>query len=594
MATRRAAASEHHDQRRPDAATIPVENPATGEIITTVPILGQAEVAEMAARAPGGAAGVGVAIGIRAAAARIMRRAQKWMLDNADRMLSTPSSPRAGKTFEDAQLADLGYTVSALGLLGQGGAEVPGRRACPVVEQPDRGGQEARDPLRAARRVGVIGPWNYPIANSFGDCIPALMAGNSVILKPSEVTPLSSLLMLEEMLASAGCPRASSRSPPATARTGQALIGQVDCVMFTGSSRTGKAVMKAAADALIPCYLELGGKDPMIVCADADLERAANAAAFYSMNNGGQVCISVERVYVEAPVYDEFVQRVTDNVRELRQGPPQGAGQRRRRRGDVPAADRHRRRARRDAVAKGAKVLVGGHRRPGDGPVLRADRARRRRPLDEVHAGGDLRPDAADHEGRPTPRRRSGWPTTPTTACRRACGRGRRSRRAARPAYRGRSGVRQRRPGELHRPQPADGRVEDLRPRDPPRRERDPQVHQGPVAAHHPSRAEARAVHVPVQGEPHEDAPPDVPRACTGAASGTEPGRSDTTDTGRRPCSGWPSPLARRCAGGWPTLPAGSSRAGCPSSGWCCSARRAGLRWWSSLARGPRAPDRLR
>ena len=76
----------------------------------------------------------------------------------------------------------------------------------------------------------------------------------------------------------------------------------------------------------MPCYLELGGKDPMIVCADADIERAANAAAFYSMNNGGQVCISVERCYVEAPVYDEFVERVTDNVRGLRQGVPTGAG----------------------------------------------------------------------------------------------------------------------------------------------------------------------------------------------------------------------------------------------------------------------------
>jgi len=90
--------------------------------------------------------------------------------------------------------------------------------------------------------------------------------------------------------------------------------------MFTGSSRTGKAVMKAAAEALIPCYLELGGKDPMIVCADADLDRASNAAAFYSMNNAGQVCISVERCYVEEPIYDEFVAKVTENVRGLRQG----------------------------------------------------------------------------------------------------------------------------------------------------------------------------------------------------------------------------------------------------------------------------------
>ena len=84
--------------------------------------------------------------------------------------------------------------------------------------------------------------------------------------------------------------------------------------------------MKAAAEALVPCYLELGGKDPMIVCADANLERAANAASFYSMNNAGQVCISIERCYVEAPVYDEFVAKVTDNVRSLRQGVPSGAG----------------------------------------------------------------------------------------------------------------------------------------------------------------------------------------------------------------------------------------------------------------------------
>ena len=146
-----------------------------------------------------------------------------------------------------------------------------------------------------------------------------------------------------------------------TAATGAALIGQVDCVMFTGSTKTGKAVMKAAADALVPCYLELGGKDPMIVCSDANLERAANAAAFYSMNNAGQVCISVERCYVEAPSTTSSSTRVTDNVRALRQGEPTGVGT-----VDVGAVifppqldivDEHVR----DAVAKGAKVLTGGH-----------------------------------------------------------------------------------------------------------------------------------------------------------------------------------------------------------------------------------------
>jgi acyl-CoA reductase-like NAD-dependent aldehyde dehydrogenase len=125
--------------------------------------------------------------------------------------------------------------------------------------------------------------------------------------------------------------------------------------------------MKAAADVLIPCYLELGGKDPMIVCADADLDRAANAAAYYSMNNAGQVCISIERAYVEEPVYDEFVQRVADKVRRLRQGEPAGLGS-----VDVGAVtfppqldivDEHVR----DAVGKGAKVIVGGHPLPGAG-----------------------------------------------------------------------------------------------------------------------------------------------------------------------------------------------------------------------------------
>jgi acyl-CoA reductase-like NAD-dependent aldehyde dehydrogenase len=137
--------------------------------------------------------------------------------------------------------------------------------------------------------------------------------------------------------------------------------------MFTGSARTGQKVLRGAAEAMVPCYLELGGKDPMIVCADADVERAANAAAYYSMNNGGQVCMSIERVYVEEPIYDEFVAKVADNVRQLRQGTPAGVGS-----VDIGAVtfppqveiiDSHVR----DAVEKGAKVLVGGHPRSGQG-----------------------------------------------------------------------------------------------------------------------------------------------------------------------------------------------------------------------------------
>ncbi len=343
--------------------TIGVENPATGELITTVPVLGADELAAMAARARE-AQPQWEAIGFEGRG-RIMRRAQKWMFDNAQRVLEMVVS-ETGKTYEDAQLADFGYTASALGFWAKEGPKYLEDERVPSWNNPVAAGKKLIIRYAPVGVVGVIGPWNFPIANSFGDCIPAMMAGNTVILKPSEVTPLSSLLMAE-MLQECGLPENVFQVATGDGGTGAALIGQVDCVMFTGSSRTGKAVMKAAAEVLVPCYLELGGKDPMIVCSDANLERAANAATFFSMNNGGQVCISVERCYVEAPVYDQFVQKVTDKVKALRQGVPTRAGA-----VDVGAvifppqidivADHVN-----DAVDKGATVLTGGHARTGPG-----------------------------------------------------------------------------------------------------------------------------------------------------------------------------------------------------------------------------------
>ncbi|MBV8955633.1 MAG: aldehyde dehydrogenase family protein [Solirubrobacterales bacterium] len=344
-------------------ATIEVENPATGELITTVPVLGAAEVEAMAARARAAQPAWDV-IGFEGRA-QVLRRAQKWMLDNAERVIDVVVS-ESGKTVEDAQLADLGYTVSALGFWAKQARKYLADERVPSWNNPVVAGKKLIIRYAPAGVVGVIGPWNYPIANSFGDCVPALAAGNSVILKPSEVTPLSSLLM-EEMMRECGLPEHVFQVATGDGSTGAALIGHVDCVMFTGSTETGKSVMKAAADALIPCYLELGGKDPMLVLADADLDRAANAASYYSMNNAGQVCISVERVYVEEPVYDEFVTKVSDNVSRLRQGPPTGAGA-----VDVgavtfpPQLDVVQEHVS-DAVSKGAKVLVGGHSRAAAG-----------------------------------------------------------------------------------------------------------------------------------------------------------------------------------------------------------------------------------
>jgi acyl-CoA reductase-like NAD-dependent aldehyde dehydrogenase len=337
--------------------TIAVENPATGELIATVAVQGADELAAMAAVARE-AQPQWEAIGFDGRA-RIMRRAQKWLFDNADRVLQQVVA-ETGKTFEDAQLTDFGYTVSALGFWAKQAGRYLADERVPSWNNPVAAGKKLVIRYAPMGVVGVIGPWNFPIVNSFGDCIPALMAGNTVILKPSEVTPLSALLMVE-MMRDCGLPEGVFQVATGNGGTGAALIAHVDCVMFTGSSRTGQAVLKAAADALVPCYLELGGKDPMIVCADANVERAANAAAYWSMNNAGQTCISVERCYVEAPIYDEFVAKVTETVSGLRQGEPTAAGS-----VDVGAVifgpqmdivEEHVR----DAVAKGAKVLTGGH-----------------------------------------------------------------------------------------------------------------------------------------------------------------------------------------------------------------------------------------
>ncbi len=340
------------------AADIPVENPATGEVITTVPDLDAAAVAELARRGRL-AQPTWEAYGFEGRG-RVLRRMQKWVMDNSERIIATIVS-ETGKTYEDAQLAEISYGGAAFGFwakhAGEYLADERVRSSSVLVK-----GKKLILRYRPLGLVGVIGPWNYPLVNSFGDCIPALAAGNSVILKPSEVTPLTSMLLAEGFV-ECGVPADVFQVATGRGDTGRALIDEVDMIMFTGSTRTGRKVAQAAAERLIPCSLELGGKDPMIVLADADLERAANVATYYSMQNSGQTCISIERAYVEGPVYDEFVAKVTDKVRALRQGRPDGGP------GTVevgsmtfpPQVDLVEDHVN-DALSKGARALTGGHR----------------------------------------------------------------------------------------------------------------------------------------------------------------------------------------------------------------------------------------
>jgi acyl-CoA reductase-like NAD-dependent aldehyde dehydrogenase len=364
MATTEQAPAAAKNGRGADTTNgIPVENPATGEVIATVPALSAKDVKALVARARA-AQPAWEALGFEERG-RIMRRMQKWVTDNADRIVRTIVS-ETGKTYEDALLAEVMYCANAFGFWAK---EAPEYLADEHVKSSNPFAKGKKLVVRYAPVgvVGVIGPWNFPLTNSFGDCIPALAAGNAAVLKPAQITPLTSLLM-EEGLRACGLPEGVFQVATGSGReTGSALIDEVDFVMFTGSTETGISVMERAARTLTPVGLELGGKDPMIVLSDADLERAANAAAYYSMNNGGQVCISVERVYVEESVYDDFVSRVTEKVRGLRQGVPTGPGT-----VDVGAminppqieiVDAHVR----DAVAKGARVLTGGKRADGPG-----------------------------------------------------------------------------------------------------------------------------------------------------------------------------------------------------------------------------------
>ena len=210
--------------------------------------------------------------------------------------------------------------------------------------------------------VGIIAPWNYPVANALMDAIGALAAGCSVLLKPSERTPLTAEVLLRGWHDS-GAPEVLALAQGAR-EVSEAIIDNSDYIQFTGSCATGTKVMERAARRLTPVSLELGGKDPMIVLDDADIDLAAHAAVWGAMFNAGQTCVSVERVYVLDAVYDQFVSAVVRDVEKLKVGAGEGfdfgsmidEDQ-------VEATDRHVR----DAVAAGARALTGGKRpeRPG-------------------------------------------------------------------------------------------------------------------------------------------------------------------------------------------------------------------------------------
>lgn len=345
----------------PAAETIEVRNPATGETIAQVPVDTPEQVAETVARVRANQADW-EAMGIEGRF-HWLGKLRDWIFDNQERILDTMQR-ETGKVRADAANEPV-YLASIINFYGAKAAQFIGEEAV----RPSSAllaSKKLRVQYRPHPVVGIIGPWNFPLILSLGDAIPALQAGAAVVVKPSEFTPLGLAEVVEAWKHEIGGPDVFD-CVNGIGETGGALVDNVDFIQFTGSDKTGRKVMARAADTLTPISLELGGKDAMIVLADADLDRAANAAAWGGMMNSGQICMSVERIYVEEPAYDEFVAKLTREVGALRQGPDAsghdaevGAMTSPRQIGIVEDHVS-------DALASGARAMVGGKRVPGPG-----------------------------------------------------------------------------------------------------------------------------------------------------------------------------------------------------------------------------------
>ena len=215
--------------------------------------------------------------------------------------------------------------------------------------------------------VGIISPWNYPFTMALCDGLPALLAGNAVVAKPDAQTMLSALLGAR-LLDEAGFPKDLWQVVAGPgAELGPSIIGGSDYVCFTGSTPTGKIIARQCAERLIGCSLELGGKNPLLVLRDADLEKAAEGAVRASFSNAGQLCVAMERMFVADQVYDRFVERFVARTQAMTLGATLDWGNDM---GSLISQDQldtvvaHVD----DAVAKGARVLTGGRARPDLGP----------------------------------------------------------------------------------------------------------------------------------------------------------------------------------------------------------------------------------
>jgi acyl-CoA reductase-like NAD-dependent aldehyde dehydrogenase len=352
-----------HELEQEVRATIPCTDPATGERLGEVPALTPDEVRERIARAR--KAQIEWALAPYSERRRVLARLLELLLDEAD-SLCAEICRDAGKTLHNAILGEIWPIAEKLRWHIRSGekhlrSEV--RSSGLLVHK------RARVEYHPLGVIGVITPWNFPLQNILGPTIPALFAGNAVIVKVSEWTSWSVApfqRLIDRALKDCGYAPDLVQIITGYGDTGAALVsGGVDKIVFTGSLRNGKRVIEESAKTLTPVILELGGKDPMIVCDDADLEQAAHAACSAAFIASGQMCLAAERTLVFDAVYEDFIIKVQDIALRLRQGAPLagklvdvGAM-------TMPAQVEIVEALVEDAIAKGARVIAGGGRAKG-------------------------------------------------------------------------------------------------------------------------------------------------------------------------------------------------------------------------------------
>ena len=289
-------------------------DPATGAEVGRVPLGSASDVARAVARAR--AAQSAWAARSFAERGRVVLRARAIALAEMEEIAQLISR-ETGKPVAEAVSMEMAPTLDLMRYFARRAARLLRR------ERIDIGlygwlGRSSRIEYRPLGVVGIISPWNFPWAIPLGEVVMALMAGNAVVLKPSELTPLTGL-KIGDVFRRAGAPEGVLEIVTGDGSTGAALLDAgVDKIMFTGSVATGKRVAEAAARTLTPVVLELGGKDPMIVLEDADLDAAASAAVWGAFANSGQACASVERCYIDEKIAPDFTSRVVEKTRALR------------------------------------------------------------------------------------------------------------------------------------------------------------------------------------------------------------------------------------------------------------------------------------